>query len=185
MTSPDINQIFSELQRVFALIRKEQTEILMQSILKADRVFVAGAGRSGLMMRAFAMRMMHLGLNVYVVGETTTPNISQGDLLIVGSGSGATGSLVHMAERAKKYQAGVALITIYPESPIGRIADHIVEIAASTPKSEQKAASVSVQPMGSLFEQVLLLYLDWLVMQGMVAKNKDEGQMFARHANLE
>ena len=86
-------------------MRQVSTESLTQAAALMEfssRIFVAGAGRSGLCMRAFGMRLMHLGKTVYVVGETTTPSIAATDLLILGSGSGRTASLLAMAEQAQR-----------------------------------------------------------------------------------
>ena len=151
----------------------------------AERVFLAGCGRSGLMVRGFAMRLMHMGKKVYVVGETTTPSINQGDLLIIASGSGETGSLVAMANKCKKIGASLATVTIFPKATIGKLADCVVVIDAPTAKSQQKTAVTSIQPMGSLFEQSLLLYFDSIILSLMERENLTSDIMFRLHANLE
>ena len=162
-----------------------QAESLADHILQANSIFVAGAGRSGLGIKAFAMRLMHIGYQVHVVGEITTPNIKEGDLLLIGSGSGETQSLVSMAKKAKSLGAKVALVTIFPQSTIGSCADCIVKIDAPTPKSALANESKSIQPMGSLFEQCLLLLLDIIILKLMDRSGKDSDTMFTRHANLE
>lgn len=183
--------IIEEIGRVLNLISKEETDRFADRILSAGQLFIAGAGRSGLMMRAFAMRLMHLGLNACVVGETTARNIAIGDLLIIGSGTGATGSLVHMAGKVKEIGAGLAVITVCPGSAIGKLADALVCIPALNPwivqvDAEGKAASfISRQPMASLFEQCLLIYLDAMILRLMEFKGIDVREMYARHANLE
>src|SRR5258706_16202231 len=93
-------------------------EALRQAILQALRVFITGRGRSGLYMRGFAMRLMHMGRVIYVVDETTTPAITAGDLLLIGSGSGKTASQVGHAAKAKALGAKIGLITIAESSPI-------------------------------------------------------------------
>lgn len=108
-----LKEILEELLENAKQIRQEELEQFADKIQKAKRVFVAGAGRSGFVARAFSNRLMHLGLKVYFVGEPTTPSIQCGDLLIIVSGSGETGSLKVMAEKAKKQQAMVAVITIF------------------------------------------------------------------------
>ncbi len=108
--------VIGELDRTLSAISEPDAERLVDRILGAKRIFLAGAGRSGLAVRAFAMRLMHMGFGAYVVGETVTPGIKAEDLLVIGSGSGATASLVAMAEKAKKIGAGVALVTIFPET---------------------------------------------------------------------
>jgi len=177
-------EILNELQRTAALMNDDQTEQLVNGILEAKKVFVAGAGRSGLMAKSFVMRMMHMGLDPYVVGETVTPNIEEGDIFIVGSGSGETKSLVTMAEKAKSIGATVVAITIAPGSTIGKLADIVVEIPAQT-KSGEDTGNKSIQPMGSLFEQSLLLTYDSVILRFMERKGMNSETMYGRHANLE
>ncbi|MDO7905661.1 6-phospho-3-hexuloisomerase [Paenibacillus sp. JX-17] len=176
--------VLKELQATLTKVSSEETGKLASAILEADSIFVAGAGRSGLMGKAFAMRLMHMGLDSYVVGETITAGITSQGLLILCSGSGETKSLLAMAEKAKAIGAKVALLTIVPDSAIGRIADLIVSIPAAT-KEGGHGGSQSVQPMGSLFEQSLLLLLDALILDLMSQKKLTSGTMFGKHANLE
>jgi 6-phospho-3-hexuloisomerase len=178
-------EVIGELDRTLAAISPQDSEHLVDRIVSAKRIFLAGAGRSGLAVRAFAMRLMHMGFGAYFVGETVTPGIKADDLLVIGSGSGATASLVAMAEKAKKIGASVALVTVFPGSRIGELADAVVKIPAPTPKADGKAQFISVQPMGSLFEQSLLIFFDIIVMRLMEKKGLDSKTMFERHANLE
>lgn len=177
--------LVSELSVALRAVKPEELSALKAAILQSQRIFVTGKGRSGLQMRGFAMRLMHLGLKVYVVDDVTTPSISTGDLLVIGTGSGRTPSLVNYAERAKALKAQLAVLTIDPTSPVARHADLIVRIAASTPKLGVSTGAESRQPMGSLFEQVLMLLLDVLVAQLMADLNMTSEQMFMHHANLE
>lgn len=96
-------EIINELQRSVSRIPVQEAEELAEQVLCAKRIFLAGAGRSGLMGRAFAMRLMHAGKDAYVVGETVTPGIAEGDLLILGSGSGETQSLIAMAQKPRHW----------------------------------------------------------------------------------
>ena len=111
--------------------------------MNAKRIFVGGAGRSGFAARGFSNRLMHLGFQVYFVGEPTTPSIQEGDLLIVGSGSGNTASLVSNAKTAKAQGAKVATVTMFPENKIGSMADAAIRIPGVTEKvqAREKAAS--------------------------------------------
>lgn len=180
-----MRQIAAELATIAEAVEGGSMAALADAVSGADRVFIAGAGRSGLMMRATAMRIMHLGLEVYVVGDVVTPGIAPGDLLLIGSGSGATASLVAAAEKARQLGAEVALITIDPTSVIGQIASTVVTVPAPSPKARQQGAITSVQPMGSLFEQSLLLVGDGLILLLMQRLNTNSATMFQRHANLE
>lgn len=180
-----VSAILSELEGSLRSVSPDSLNILRQSIHNAERIYVAGKGRSGLYMRAFAMRLMHLGLTVHVIDDVTTPGIGEGDLLIIGSGSGATASLVNYAEKARKVGAQVALVTAAKISPIGDCADHVVYISAPSPKTAMADGRMSIQPMANLFEQVLGLLLDVVTMQLMDDLKISSKQMFMRHANLE
>jgi 6-phospho-3-hexuloisomerase len=177
-------EILKELERTLRLISDEEAEQLMDAILEAKQVFVAGAGRSGLMARSFAMRLMHMGINAYVVGETITPGVEKNDLLLVASGSGETQNLVSMAQKAKHLEARVALVTILPQSTLGQAADITVQIPAK-PKDDADVGNPSIQPMGSLFEQSLLLLFDAVILRIMEKKGLISSTMYGRHANLE
>lgn len=178
-----VDTIAGELARALHSVDAAALDALGDAVTHAPRVFVAGKGRSGLMMRAFAMRLMHLGLMAHVVDDVTTPALAAGDLLVIGSGSGATPTLVRYAERAKSLGAELALVTAATDSPIRALADHALVLAAASPRV---AGSVeSIQPMANLFEQALLLVLDVLVMRMMQARGMTTVEMMTRHANLE
>ena len=180
-----LEAILGELRVTLAKAEQKAIGSLVDAILRARRLFLAGTGRSGFMVRAFAMRLMHLGLTTYVAGETVTPNIAAGDLLVLGSGSGETASLRSMAEKARKLGVPIALVTASPQSSIGKMADVVVCLPAPTPKADTVQAPPSIQPMGTLFEQSLLLFLDLVVLLLMERKGIDSQAMFTRHANLE
>lgn len=180
-----MRNILRELEETLGKVDADRAEYFAQMVLAAPRVFVTGCGRSGLMVRAFAMRCMHFGKKVYVLGDVTTPSLHAGDLLIIASGSGETASLVSHAKKAKKLGGNLAAVTIYPESTIGTLADCAVKIDASTPKSEREAHATSIQPMGSMFEQSLLLFLDAAIVRMMELSGKTADEMFLNHANLE
>lgn len=177
-------EIIKELNQTEDVITDEEAENLVKGILQSKKIFVAGSGRSGLMIKAFAMRMMQMGLDIYVVGETITPNLTQDDLLIVGSGSGETKSLVSMVQKAKSLDATVALVTINPESTLGQWADITVKLPGS-PKDKSESNYNTIQPMGALFEQIFLLFCDAVILRLMKQQGFDSETMFGRHANLE
>lgn len=179
-----LQTIAKEITCVLETISSEAVNDLAKEILGAKRVFVAGTGRSGLVIRCFAMRLMHLGLCAHIVGDATTPAIGAGDLLLVASGSGSTMSLVGMAQKASAVGAKVALVTIHPNSPVGEMACCVVQINAPA-KADGQQNSISVQPMATLFEQSMMVFLDYMVLCLMRHKEFTAQQMFAQHANLE
>ncbi|MFD9627459.1 6-phospho-3-hexuloisomerase [Peribacillus muralis] len=183
-TTQYLADVVQELSQTVHLICDSEAEELINQILESKKIFVAGAGRSGLMGKSFVMRMMHMGIDAYVVGETVTANLEKDDLLIIGSGSGETKTLVAIAEKAKSLGGIVAAITIAPESSIGELADIIVKLPGVT-KDQSEGDDRTIQPMGSLFEQTMLLFYDASILRIMERKSLDSNKMYGKHANLE
>ena len=221
MTVAIFEQILDELRDVLSQTDPQEEETFVRELLSAERIFVCGLGRSGLMMRAFAMRLMHLGLTSFVVGETTTPSIQEGDLLAVGSGSGETSTPVSIARLAKKAGATVAALTGHRDSTLAQLADVVILIPVrGSPLSPQRGGSPlspqgggsplfpqggrsprlpqgkstkvtrtvtspSFQPLGSLAEQSMLIYLDSIVARLWSKIGGTPEELLKRHANLE
>ena len=149
----------------------------------ADRIFILGAGRSGLALKMTAMRFMHLGLNVHVVGEVTAPAITSGDVLFVASGSGTTGLIVRAATTAIAVNARVIALTTAPESPLGALASVTVTIPAA--QKLERGSALSDQYAGGLFEQVTMLIGDALFHTMWKQSGKSADDIWPAHANLE
>jgi len=177
--------VLREIEETLGEIDQTKITYFLKQIMDAQRVFIVGVGRTGLVMRCFAMRLMHLGIKVQILGEITTTAVSKNDLLLIGSGSGETGSLVSIATKAHKLGVRILLITINPDSSIGNMAQECLKIPAPSPKLTHKQDKTSIQPMGSLFEQTLLLTLECIAGMIMQEKNIDADSMFMNHANLE
>ena len=137
------------------------------------------------MIKAFAMRLMHIGFESYVVRETVTPSIIKGDLLVIGSGSGETESLLCIAKKAKKIGVDVALVTIFSHSSIGKYADVSVTVPAPAAKVDREIGVSSVQPKGSLFEQSMLIFFESVIILLMKKIDMDPSMIMTYHANLE
>jgi len=175
--------VLNELRDTLAQVSEAQANAAIHAILAAPRVFVTGAGRSGLALKMAAMRLMHLGLTVHVAGEITTPAIASGDLLIAASGSGTTAGIVHAAEVATKAGANVLAITTAPESPLATFASIVLLIPAATKQDD--SATRSEQYAGALFEQSVLLLTDALFQSMWHQRGETAAQLWKRHANLE
>ncbi|MDH7510903.1 MAG: 6-phospho-3-hexuloisomerase [Methanolinea sp.] len=173
----------------------EEVEEFIDEILHARRIYVMGAGRSGLVAKAFAMRLMHLGLSSYVVGETITPAMSPGDLVVVFSGSGKTKTVADIAETAKEIGGRVALITSDRNSRIGRIADTLVIIEHHRDEIRDEGAEFEIRqvmgehksfaPLGTLFETAAMVFADAVISRLMEITKTDEKELKNRHANIE
>lgn len=166
-------------------VDQAQVDALEDAIVEANRIFVVGAGRSLFMLRAFAMRLMHLGFTAFVVGDTTTPAFCEGDLLVAGSGSGTTSGVVNVAKKAKALGGKAACFTIKAESPLAQLSDIVVEIPAYTDKENYEGMEKPVLPGGSEFESSILLLGDALVVPLGRRKDIPTDQAFSLHANLE
>ncbi len=179
-----LSTILSEIEHVLSEVDEAQVDVFADHLLAAPRVFVTGEGRSGLMAKAFAMRLMHLGLTVYVVGETTTPALTGTDALVAVSGSGTTEGTVHIAQQVKKLGTTIDSVTTNPESALAKLATNVLIIPAAT-KWRRAGESTSQQPLGSLFDQCCHIVLDAVCLH--IAKRKDMSNEAARqlHTNVE
>ncbi len=175
--------ILNELERTLAAVSEAEITVAQRMILAANRVFVTGAGRTGLALKMTAMRLMHLGLVVHVAGEATSPAIGRGDLLLVASGSGTTAGPVHAAEVAVKAGARVLALTATPASKLGELAQGLVVIPAAA--KEDRAGMVSAQYAGALFEQSVLLIMDAMFQAMWHERGESAEELWKRHANLE
>ncbi|MEW6039480.1 MAG: bifunctional 3-hexulose-6-phosphate synthase/6-phospho-3-hexuloisomerase [Pseudomonadota bacterium] len=172
--------IVSKISGVLGATDKTYEARLTGLLERSRRVFVAGAGRSGLVGRFFAMRLMHGGYQAYLVGEIVTPSIQKGDLLIVISGSGETETMIAYAKKAKEKGANIALISTRDKSTIGDMADMVFRIG--TPEQYGRVVGM---PMGTTFELSTLVLLEATISHIIHTKKIPEEQMRTRHANLE
>lgn len=156
---------------------------LIKNINEAAAIFLIASGRSGFSMRSVAMRLMHLGLQVYFVGETTTPAIKAGDLLWAASGSGTTSTIVKAAEKAKQVGARLIAMTTNESSTLARLTD--VHILIPAAEKEDHNGAKSKQYAGSLFEQTVLLLGDAVFMALWKLDGTPAEELWKRHANME
>ena len=191
-------------EEIVACIRMSIQELDMKSVEKLvktllgskdKKVFTVGMGRSGFVARAFALRLMNLGFNVYFLGETITPAAEKGDLLIAISGTGTTKMVLTASAAAKDIGAKVVAITSFPQSPLAKLSDLVVEVKgrtkAGTPKEQDyltrqiMGVGEPLTPLGSLFENNCMVFLDSLIVELMHRLGSTEADMKRRHATLE
>ncbi|MGB9740809.1 MAG: 6-phospho-3-hexuloisomerase [Candidatus Bathyarchaeia archaeon] len=191
------NEIIAGIKSSMEELNAKEVERLIELLLAAKdkKIFIVGMGRSGFVARAFALRLMNLGFNVYFLGETITPAAEKGDLLIAISGTGSTKMVLTASAAAKEIGATVIAITSFPESQLGRMADHIVTIKGRTksgwPKEEDYLARQimgerePLTPLGSIFENNCMVFLDSLVVELMHRMGRTEEDLKRRHATIE
>lgn len=181
-----LTRINDELRAVIHhLIHNDPTSLakFADMIGESSRIFVFGAGRSGLALQMTAMRLMHLGLEVHVVGEVTTPAIGTNDLLLTASGSGTTSSIVRAATTAVAAGARVAAITTAPESPLAQCASAVITVPAA--EKLDRSGAASGQYAGSLFEQAVVIFGDGLFHALWQRSGQSADELWPRHSNIE
>lgn len=196
VSAPPVQELPVSSAAAFELIRSELDEVagrlstqahqidsVAAVLLRGHRIFTMGLGRSGLALQMTGMRLMHLGLQVHVVGETTTPAISHDDVLFVASGSGTTGGVVRAAQQASDVDATIIAITTTSDSPLGELADVVIHVPAAG-KLDRSGTS-SAQYAGSLFEQSVVVVGDALFHALWKSSDMSADQLWSRHANLE
>ncbi len=185
----------SKIRTIANSISDDDVGKFLDEILKAKRIYVMGAGRSGLVAKAFAMRLMHLGFQAFVVGETITPALNTGDAMVIFSGSGRTKTVADIAETGKEIGAHICLITSNADSRIGKIADCIVIIEHHRDDVDDDAAEFEIRqmmgdhksfaPLGTLFETASMIFADAVISRLMEITKTDENALKNRHVNLE
>jgi 6-phospho-3-hexuloisomerase len=170
-----LHVLLEEVASALAEVDPEEVRRFEGAVLGAREVFVAGEGRSGLIARCLAMRLMHLGRRSHVAGETTTPAAKEGDLLVAISASGETRVTRARAEAAHAHGAKVTAVTASPTSSLAQMADLRLTIPA--PAVEQYG--------GSRFEQAALLLLDAVIFRLQGRLRRTTTDMDARHATIE
>lgn len=197
LTREAVVEILDYVHRAVVLISDSDKEAMISVLLEArrdgKRIFVVGAGRSGLIAKAFAMRLLHMDFDIYVVGETIMPSIRRGDVLLAVSGSGRTRTVVAVAEASKNVGAKVVALTTYPDSPLARVADVVVKIPGRTKLAIEEDYLIRqvrghhepLAPLGTLFEITALLFLEGIVAELMHKLGITEEEMKERHANVE
>ena len=177
--------VLDELKRTLDSIDPASVERLAQAILEADQVFFVGVGRVLLSLQCVCKRLAHLGIKAHYVGEITEPAITKNDLLIVGSGSGASLFPLGIAKKARSaVDCKIVHIGSNPNSEMKDIADFMVRIPVRT-KFYLEDESDSCQIMTSLFEQAVLLLGDILAKIIVEQRQLDMKALWQYHANLE
>ena len=189
-----ISAIINNIETAETYLDQDTVDKFMRIIYESDNVFVYGAGRSGLVGKAFAMRLMHLGVSTYVVGETISPAINEGDCIIAISGSGETNTIVSAVKTSKARGAKVLSLTSYPESTLGKLSDVTLFVQGRTKveaddknylKRQMYGNYTSLTPLGTAFELTSLVFLDGLICSLMNKMGKTEDDLKRRHTVLE
>jgi len=190
-----IRLMASKLTEMANSLSDEEVSQFIDEILGAKSIYVMGAGRSGLVAKSFAMRLMHLGLKSYVIGETITPAMKEGDTVVAFSGSGETKTIAELCETAKGLNGKICLVTSKQDSRIGKIADCTVVIESHRDQVDDESAEYEIRqmmgdhksfaPLGTLFETASMVFADSIISAVMEIIECEESDLKGRHANIE
>jgi len=190
-------EILRGVSRAINAIDPGQVETLLDTLLYTKmggkKALILGAGRSGLVGKAFAMRLMHVGIDVYVMGETITPAIGEGDIVIIISGSGSGAMSTTAAHMAKRLGSLIFAVTSYPDSELAQISDHVIVVSGREAVAEESdyqsrqllGEHESLAPMGTLFEDTCMVFLDGLIAELMIRLEVSEVSMRKKHSTIE
>ncbi len=189
--------VSDHLTKMVEELDRRAISLLIDELTKADAIFLMGAGRSGLVARAFGMRLMHVGFRAYIVGETTTPAVKEDDLVIVVSGSGETSSIASLGRVAKQLGAKVATFTSNPNSTLGKLSDIVVYVSGAPYRKTQHnlekdylerhmmGAYRRLTPLGTVFEISTLVLGDAIIAELIARMGASEEELKSRHSTLE
>jgi 6-phospho 3-hexuloisomerase len=188
------NWILSGINGIIEITEEDEIEKFIEMILAAkdNKILVIGSGRSGFVGRAFALRLMQSGFNIFVSGETITPALTKNDLVIAISGSGTTKTVVAQAEIAKEIGTKIVTITSHAGAQIGSLSDLAVVIKGRTKEDididfvrRQITGEYDMAPMGTMFELSTLVFLDSVIADIMKRIGQSEIDLKKRHANTQ
>lgn len=189
-----IEAILTNIESATDLLDEDVINEFMNVLTESKNVFVMGAGRSGLVAKAFAMRLVHLDISAYVVGETISPAIYKDDCILAISGSGETKTILSAVDIGKNRGSKALALTSYPESSLGKLVDTVMLVKGRTKidtddedyiKRQIDGNYVSLTPLGTVFELISLIFLDGLIAELMQKMGKTEDDLKYRHTVLE
>lgn len=192
-----LNSLLKAIGENLNATKQEDLELFIRTLTgtynEGRIVGVVGAGRSGLVAKAFAMRLMHLGFNVFVIGETITPALGEGDVLLAVSGSGNTAITVSSARVAKQVGAKVVSITSFANSDLAKLSDVVLVVPGRIERSGTEdyfsrqllGVHEPLAPMGTLFESSVSILLDSMIVELMRSLKISESDMMSKHSTVQ
>ncbi|UCD92667.1 MAG: SIS domain-containing protein [Methanobacteriota archaeon] len=169
--------ILKEIEKALTQDHKDQVEEVINLLLKAEKIFVYGVGRSGLTAKAFAIRLVQLGLTVYFIGDIATPIVDDKSLVLVVSSTGETMSAIQTANICRRVGADVVVITGKSTSKLAHAGNIVFPL-----KTEMSEKSKKLAPLGTLFEDAAMILLDGIIAELMVRMGQDDKKMRSRHS---
>ncbi|QVV90506.1 SIS domain-containing protein [Methanospirillum sp. J.3.6.1-F.2.7.3] len=191
--------MISRIGEIAQTLQQDEVDCFISELMRAERIFVVGAGRSGFVAKSFAMRLMHLGFTSYVVGETVTPAFHKNDTLIAFSGSGKTKSVLEACETTKQIGGNICLITGCKTSPMTELASCVVLLSTEEEschigsdhfdlrqlRGEHRSIAATCTPLGTLFETSAMIFADSVVSILIEMKHCTVEEIMHRYTNMQ
>jgi 6-phospho-3-hexuloisomerase len=169
--------ILKHIEDVLSQDYDNELNEMINLITSSKKIFIYGVGRSGLVGKAFAIRLVQLGLQVFFIGETITPIVEEKDTVVIVSNTGETMSAIQTANIARRVGASVISITSKKNSKLAHAANLVLCLA---PKRDESRETVA--PLGTLFEASVYIFFDVIIAKVMNSLSKREDDMRKRHA---
>lgn len=175
--SESVHYIIEILEEVLSNNDQKLVDDIISTLLKANKIFVYGVGRSGHVGKSFAMRLVQLGLKAYFIGETITPIVETDDVAIIISNTGETMSAIQTGNIVRRVGAKVIVFTSSPKSKLAHVGNIVVPIMIY-----EKSRKKNLAPLGTLFEDSTMILLDGIIVGMMEKLGETEESMRNRHA---
>lgn len=173
------------IKTLISQIEQSVSDKVIEMILQADKIFITGQGRSGLVAQCLATRLAQIGFHVHIPGQATCQKIEKPDMLIAFSCRGTTKTVVEYARVSREVGAKIAVVTAFSDSVLAELANAVVLM----PSDDEDIRAKYRYPVGpnnnTLFEQAALLYVDALVYILLERKGICKSIISQRHTNLE
>jgi len=152
-------ELLDEITGMLSVVENGAYTSLVNSVLAAKNVVVAGDGRSRYIVGAFAHRLSRLGRMVTVHGEAAGRSAGRGDVLVAVSLRGGRGPLTALAEAAAKHGALVYAFVGEASSVLASCATHVVAISPQTRTPFEVIAGAGRTSLLA-FDEAVTIYLD-------------------------
>lgn len=185
------SKVLAEIDAVLSSIDESQLNKVVDTILANKNVKVLGyaAGRMGSGLKAFVMRLNHLGINASFFGDNYVPPMNSNDVFICCSNSGTTKSVVNILEIFKAKAGGKVISFVgNDESKMAELSDVVVKFKTCNGglnSADDPSKINSIQPMTTLTEQAMFVLFDLIVMMIIDKEGIDIKDTKQYHSNIE
>ncbi len=171
-----VKTLINSIGSVASSVDQKKLDGLVDALLKKRKIFIHGSGRSGLVGQYFAVRLVQLGLNVYFIGDMTTPIVGKDDLTIIISNTGETVSCVQTANISRRLGSEVISITSSARNKLAHASNSVIIV------NTEGESNGNLLPLGTLFEDATIVMFDSLIPTLMEKLNLSEDDMRRNHA---